>query len=836
MTVWHIPLSVALFLDIALGVLVYLTNARRTVNRQYLTVSAVIAGWLACLWFILLATTPEDAAFWIRMASITSALVPTAFNLLRLSIKYPDDCWLDGLRRSRLLFALNVAIAVLCMTDSFLHYVELPGTGEPWHVATPISGPGVIVFDVYFVGVLAYLVIQFLLDARHTTGMQRFELQFAFLACAIGILSGVTLAIILPAWTNNWDTAPFAPISVILVNGIIAYGIATRRIMDVAEVLRRGTAYSLLTAYLVALYALTWITAHVALQGFSGPAHTIPHLLAALAVAFSMAPAHGHLQRFANRLFINTQPLDVGSTMQNANRILHSITTLAELLRRFADSIAEAVGTDRVTILLQEKGGFEQKYPAAAGDIQLRLGAEDPIVRAIQRTHEPIVADAIRRLRLASALADAGQRMAALRAAIAVGIHSKRGLEGIMLLGPRLSGRVYGSVEQDTLQILCNQLAVAFENAKLYTVVQDSKIYNDILLDNLVSGVVAANADGIITVFNREAQKITGLDAARVLNQPMNVLPAPLARALELTFSNGRGLRDQEMVLRHAPGEEAPIRLGSSVFRGHEGNVIGALLVFHDITTIKKLEMQVRRTDRLASLGTLAAGMAHEIKNPLVTIKTFTQLLPERYEDTDFRETFSSLIGQEVKRIDSIVNQLLRFSRPTKPTLTPTHLHEVLDSTLKLISEQLRQKRITLVRSYSAARDHVLGDADQLNQAFINFFLNAIESMRSDGHLTVTTEVVQTETFSPSLWRERENSGHVRICIRDTGEGIPADSLAHIFDPFFTTKSHGTGLGLSVAHGIIEEHGGTIDVESEIGRGTTFYVYFPLIRAQEAVA
>ena len=157
--------------------------------------------------------------------------------------------------------------------------------------------------------------------------------------------------------------------------------------------------------------------------------------------------------------------------------------------------------------------------------------------------------------------------------------------------------------------------------------------------------------------------------------------------------------------------------------------------MFNDLTTIKKLELQVRRTDRLASLGTLAAGMAHEIKNPLVTIKTFTQLLPERYEDPDFRETFSSLIGQEVKRIDSIVNQLLNFSRPAKPNLAPTHLHEVLDNSLNLITQQLRQKGITLVRAYSAAQDLVHADADQLNQAFINFFLNAIESMSGGGHL-----------------------------------------------------------------------------------------------------
>ena len=403
-----------------------------------------------------------------------------------------------------------------------------------------------------------------------------------------------------------------------------------------------------------------------------------------------------------------------------------------------------------------------------------------------------------------------------------------------MLLGTRLSGRLYGSIEQDTLQILCNQLAVALENAKLYTEVQDSKIYNDILLDNLVSGVVAANAEGLITVFNREAQRVTRLNAADVLIRPISVLPPPLARALEVTFERGYGLRDQEMTLHHGPGDEVPVRVGSSVFRGHAGKVLGALLVFHDMTTLRKLELQVRRTDRLASLGTLAAGMAHEIKNPLVTIKTFTQLLPERYDDLDFRDTFSSLIGQEVKRIDSIVNQLLRFSRPAKPNLNPTHLHEVLDNSLNLVSQQLRQKNIRLTRSYAAPVDIVYADADQLNQAFINFLLNSIESMVNGGDLTVATEFVGSEVYSPSLWREGDGGGHIRLNIRDTGEGIQAENLGRIFDPFFTTKSHGTGLGLSVAHGIIQEHGGIIDVESEIAKGTTFTIIFPLISRKEA--
>ena len=831
MLLFQILILSALIGDIVLGVLVFETNTRRASTRGFLILSGILAVWLVGLGFGSFSDNTRHAEMWIRLCSVTAALIPFGFNILQESIVHQKASWRDLLNGSRDWLLSFLPLAALCLTDYFLKSAVI---SSPDSVPQPIYGPGFFIYIGYFIVSTAVLITTFLRSLRTTSGVQRIEMQFILLGCAASLAVGITFLLI-PMVTDDANRLQFLPLSVIVLDGIMAYGIATQRILEVPDVLRRIAAYTLLTSYLLILYAGVWYAANFALSHLAPSLLPMTHLLAALVVAFSLAPAHGHLQRFANRLFVNVQPLDVGSTMQNANRILHSISTLDELLERFSESIAEAVGADRVTILLSERDAFVQHYPNTPGSNLLNLPGDDPLMTALEKHHEPLSAENIQRLHFSSTLKEAGRRLVQLNAAIAVGIYSKARAEGLMLLGPRLSGRIYGATEQDTLQILCNQLAVALENARLYTQLQDGKIYNDILLDNLVSGVIAANSDGIITVFNREAQRMTGLSVAQVLNQPMNILPAPLARAIELTFERELGLRDQEMTIHHGPGDETPVRLGSSIFREHTGKVIGALLVFNDMTTLKKLELQVRRTDRLASLGTLAAGMAHEIKNPLVTIKTFTQLLPERYEDADFRETFSSLIGQEVKRIDSIVNQLLRFSRPAKPNLAPTRLHEVLENSLNLVFEQARQKGISLVRSFTALQDYVHADADQLNQAFINFFLNAIESMSGGGHLSVATEIVQTDYFSPNLWRERDGEGRIRVTIRDTGEGIQPDLIARIFDPFFTTKSHGTGLGLSVAHGIIQEHGGVIDVESEIARGTTFTIVFPLMNKEASV-
>jgi PAS domain S-box-containing protein len=226
--------------------------------------------------------------------------------------------------------------------------------------------------------------------------------------------------------------------------------------------------------------------------------------------------------------------------------------------------------------------------------------------------------------------------MQRLDGAVAMAIFARDNLAGVMLLGPRRSGRIYGSVEQNALQVLCGQLAVAVENAQLFTEVQNAKIYNETLLQNLTTGVIAASADGTITVFNKEAEQITGLPWRNVLDRSISELPPVLRQVLDETLRTGEPQTNRETILRS--GDEGVIaRISSSIFHGQEEQMLGALMVLTDITALKRLEQQIRRSDRLASLGTLSAGMAHEIKNPLVSIKTFTQLPAERYPGLRFR-------------------------------------------------------------------------------------------------------------------------------------------------------------------------------------------------------
>jgi signal transduction histidine kinase len=323
-----------------------------------------------------------------------------------------------------------------------------------------------------------------------------------------------------------------------------------------------------------------------------------------------------------------------------------------------------------------------------------------------------------------------------------------------------------------------------------------------------------------------------------MLDRSLDELPGPLGDPLRVTLQTGESQENRELMLRSAD-EALAVRASTSIFHGQDRQVLGALMVLTDITAIKRLELQIRRSDRLASLGTLSAGMAHEIKNPLVSIKTFAQLLPERYQDSDFRETFSNLIGHEIDRIDSLVNQLLRFARPAKPILKPLHVHEVLEKSLLLIGHRLFQKDIKLTRSWEANVDTIRADADQLEQVFLNFFLNAMDAMQRGGELSVSTQILSGEEWVAAMAHTNGDGQPrevLRITIRDTGEGIRTEDVPHVFDPFFSTKDYGTGLGLSVVHGIIQEHGGQIEVESELKKGTAFHILLPLVRFDSEVA
>lgn len=815
----------------AIGLLVLLSTYKRRLNQYFFLTTCLIAFWLLCMFIFTLQSSSDTLIYWVRQADAAAVFLPLGFFILRHVIFHPALTVVGLCNKIRYQLLAAFLVALLCQMPFFLRKAFFLSPND----AIPVVeyGPGFILYILYFAAMGLGMVVSVRKTFRASSGVQRTESQFLLLGWLFSFLFGLflfTAAILL----GTQAATRFLPLFALIMDGFVAYGIATRRILTVSAVLQRVVSYSLMAVYLTGVYILSvWLGRTLFAWIVPDPAYAA-HLLAALVLAFSVAPAHGWMQAVSHRLFASANLLNVNVVLERAGQMFQEVSAEANLVEKFSELIEESFGTTRVTLLRPENNGaYRQSHPVDFNGKLILFQPDDSIIQLLNQDHEPFTVDTLHRMRPTSLVTGALAELEAMEAAMVIGSFMRKEMKAILLLSPKKSGRIYDLRDQRALQLLCDQFAVALENSNLYTTVQNGKIYNEILLDSLTSGIIAVNSNRIVTVFNQRAQKLTGLSEAAAVNQPMTVLPPALIEGLETILNTQAGFRDRDQFILLG-GEEIPIRVSGSMFLGHTGTMLGALLVFNDMTVLKKMEEQIRRTDRLSSIGTLSAGMAHEIKNPLVTIKTFTQLLPQQYNDTDFRQTFFDLVGQEVNRIDTIVNRLLNFARPVKAALKPVSLHEIIENSLRLTEQQLGQNKIALVRHLDAKRHIIEADAEQMNQPFINFFLNAIHAMNKGGTLTVRTSVIKHSPDLP-LVTGVQNGDCIQVDIQDTGCGIAPEDLGKIFDPFFTTKEHGVGLGLSVSHGIIQEHNGTIDVESEKGKGTVFHVQIPLLTPQEKI-
>jgi two-component system sensor histidine kinase AtoS len=381
------------------------------------------------------------------------------------------------------------------------------------------------------------------------------------------------------------------------------------------------------------------------------------------------------------------------------------------------------------------------------------------------------------------------------------------------------------SAERTALQ------AAHAELERRFAELSDLKSYTDHVFGSLTSGIVTLDLDGRVVTLNPAAESLTGVRLADVRGRPgseafahMPELSELLTRALITRM--GEAVVSASLTRPGAPPSQ--VELTSEPLRGAEGKDLGVVAVLRDLTKVRQLEEQLRRSDRLAALGTLAAGLAHEIKNPLTSLLTFSRHLSRRFGDERFRERFQNVVPRELERINAIVDGLLRLSRPSRLTLSRVIVPDLLEQVLDLYGNQLDAKQIKLVREYSPALPAIDADREQLYQAVGNLVTNALDAMPDGGTLTVRTDFSDagaTAFVAPGRWFA---SQRIRIEIADTGAGISPVQSAHVFDPFFTTKRSGTGLGLAIVHKIVEDHGGSIVFRPAPGGGTVFTVLLPL--------
>ncbi len=356
------------------------------------------------------------------------------------------------------------------------------------------------------------------------------------------------------------------------------------------------------------------------------------------------------------------------------------------------------------------------------------------------------------------------------------------------------------------------------------------------ILTGIVDGVVVTDAEGQILIWNRAAEEMSGIAAADAIGRHFSAVFAEnpaIVRQIEKTFSTGRSYSDYEAELAVRHRSPHPVGFVTTVLLDVNGQPTGVILTIRDQEGVRDLKERIRRSDRLATLGMIAAGIAHEVKNPLVGIRGAAQLMRSELRAED--ETgpaegrslteYLDVILKEADRLNKVLEGILDFTRAKPREMKEINIHSILDRALLLNEESARQSGVVLSRSYDPSLPDVIGSQDQLIQVFLNITKNAVEAMSGGGKLTVTTRM--SDLFT-SVQADGKKHRLMVVKVSDTGPGIKQAHLQDIFTPFFTTKDQGVGLGLALSYQIVQEHLGTIRVESQEHEGTTISVYLPL--------
>ncbi|PIE70070.1 MAG: PAS domain-containing sensor histidine kinase [Deltaproteobacteria bacterium] len=341
------------------------------------------------------------------------------------------------------------------------------------------------------------------------------------------------------------------------------------------------------------------------------------------------------------------------------------------------------------------------------------------------------------------------------------------------------------------------------------------KAFSDNVVENMPIGLIAMDPDNRISTINSAAEGILGLEPAKATGKRVSQIMPPDLRPFLRSLPERRGPVETEIECQVAPNRLVPLEVNGSVLRDADGGSHGSLLLIKDLSEVKDLKREVAKSQRLASIGKLAAGVAHEIRNPLSSVKGFATYFKDRYRDVPEDQEIADIMIQEVDRLNRVVTQLLELSKPITLTCRDIPLQEFLNDSLRLINTAADAAHVKRHLDLKAEDCILNTDADRLSQVLLNLYLNAIEAMPQGGDLTIGLFPGAT-------------SGQIVIRVTDTGTGIDPSNLAHIFDPYFTTKSTGTGLGLAIVHNIVEALHGRITVRSREGKGTAFNLYLPL--------
>ncbi|MBU4597643.1 MAG: PAS domain-containing protein [Desulfarculus sp.] len=347
---------------------------------------------------------------------------------------------------------------------------------------------------------------------------------------------------------------------------------------------------------------------------------------------------------------------------------------------------------------------------------------------------------------------------------------------------------------------------------------QDTSAIRDQIVSSLPVGLIATDKNGKIAFHNSAAERIAGLDLTQARGKALDTfLPSNLC-GLRESLVLGESISEKQMECEFTQNKIVPVSISASKIINEEGQFVGQVLIIRDLGEVRRLQDEIRRKEKLAAIGGLAAGVAHEIRNPLSSIKGIASYYKSKFDDGSEDKEMAGVMIEEVDRMSRVISELLEFARPMKLNRKPSDMNELLKRSTRLVEQEAAAKKVKIQLNLTSDSVEADVDPDRLTQCFLNLFLNALQAMKSGGRLTVSSSAGVNE--------------NVAIDIKDNGSGISAEDLSKIFDPYFTTKPKGTGLGLAIVHKIIEAHQGQIKVRRALGQGTVFSITLPLTKVK----
>jgi two-component system, NtrC family, sensor kinase len=611
--------------------------------------------------------------------------------------------------------------------------------------------------------------------------------------------------------------------SLALIPLCFGYAIIRYRLMDVDIIFKRGLAYTFATAGVVAIYfaaiALIGELFHTTLT--TSPAGAV---IAIVVAAFLIQPLRDGVQARLDRFFYRDR-LNYRRTLIEFGRTLTNEVRLEPLVGSVLDRISQTLLVDRLAIFLEDPtnpGHFElTRSMGLRPESPLDLSFLDPARPALERGC----------LFFESARA-AVQESESVRRTIGeldlnyfIACRFRDRTVAILGLGKTVDGDYLSSDDLELLFTIAGYVAIAIENARLYQSLEQKamqverlKDFSENIVESLNIGVLTVDLEDRVESWNPQLEGLLEITRREALQKKLQeVLPPDLVAEIAARAAGDHVSGIYKFRLNTRGGRQLVINASIAPLVGKNSARLGRLILLDDITQRVRLEEQMVQTEKLTSLGLLAAGVAHEVNTPLAVISNYIQMLAKQIPSDDPRQKTIERIVKQTFRASEIVNNLLNFSRTGAAEFIEVDLNEVLEETLTLVQHPFKTAQVSVIKNYKEQLPPVLGSTTRLQQVFLNLFMNARDAMPGGGMLEVRTGA---------------QNGSVEVEVTDTGSGIPPELLHRIFDPFFTTKANGrgTGLGLSVSYGIIKEHAGKVDVRSAPGKGTSFRLEFPVAR------